>query len=252
MRLELIFQIENKGELSSEIPSDYRRIFVSFLKRAIENINEEKYYEKYFAPTVTKSYSFSVILPKPEFNGDVIRLNGSYIKMIFSSEDRDATGLIFSQAFLKQKHKKFPLPKGNSMTLEKIKKLPEQEITNSKVIFRTIAGAGLLIRYHEREDNKDKYYIIGEENAEKQLKIVLREQLLAFGFSKEDAEDIQIKPIRCKKVVARHYNSFIDATVGMFQMQANPRVLQYLYKAGIGSRSSIGFGLVELVTQDLL
>jgi CRISPR-associated endoribonuclease Cas6 len=248
MRLELTFKVENDGEM----PSDYRRIFVAYLKKSIESINQGKYYERYFASATTKPYSFSVILPKPIFRGEVIKLNGWDIKMIFSSEDKDGTGLIFSQAFLRMKNRNFKIPNKNSITLKHIKILSEKEIVNQKVIFKTVAGAGLVIREHSQSNNSDKYYVLGEEKAEKQLKVVLKEQLLKRGFSDEVAEDIQIKPIQCKKVVARHYASFIDSTVGMFEMQADPKILQYFYKAGIGSRSSIGFGLVDLVTQDLL
>ena len=52
--------------------------------------------------------------------------------------------------------------------------------------------------------------------------------------------------------MVKHYGKYIDVTTGMFEIQANKRILQYLYNSGIGSRSSAGFGMVDLVTQDLI
>jgi Uncharacterized protein predicted to be involved in DNA repair (RAMP superfamily) len=248
MRIELMFELAKIGE----IPMDYRRIFLAFLKNAIVKINRPEYYDKYFGTTNSKDYSFTVIFEKPIFRNDVIQVEGKNMRMIFSADDKNNTGLIFMNAFIAQKNKAFPLQDGNAMILKNLRRMKEKNIINSKVIFKTMAGSGVVTRLHKREGNKDKYYVLGEEGAEKQLQYVLKEQLQNAGFRVEDAENIQVKPIQCKKVISRYYNGYIDSTVGMFEMQGKPKVLQYLYMAGMGSRHSSGYGLLDLVTQDLL
>jgi CRISPR-associated endoribonuclease Cas6 len=246
MRLELTFESS-----TNIISADYRRIFVSFLKNAIGSAKQAQYYERYFS-TLAKDYSFTVIFENPKFQGDEIHLGGRNIKMIFSAADSNNTGFIFGHAFIAQENKEFPLPRGHSMILKSMKKVKEEQIVNSKVIFKTIVGTGLVIREHFRDTNKDKYYVWGEKQAEVQFQRVLIEQLSRAGFALAQAENIQVKPIQSKKVVVKHYERYIDVNVGMFEMQADTSVLQYLYQAGAGSRHSIGFGMLELVTQDLL
>src|SRR3712207_7728236 len=84
------------------------------------------------------------------------------------------------------------------------------------------------------------------------LKVVLVNQILNAGFTKKEADDIKVNPIQCKKVVVKHYKRYIDTTTGLFEIQADNKILQHFYDVGIGSRKSIGFGMIDLVTQDLL
>lgn len=46
MRIELYFELEK-----NIIPSDNRAMFVSFLKKTLEECNQGKYYEHYFTGT---------------------------------------------------------------------------------------------------------------------------------------------------------------------------------------------------------
>ena len=59
---------------------------------------------------------------------------------------------------------------------------------------------------------------------------------------------IKITPIRPKKTVVKHYNQFIESSIGSFILEGNPAVLDYLYKACVGSRRSSGFGLFEVIS----
>lgn len=247
MKFYLTLEIEK-----SNFPLDYRRVVLSYIKNAVSKCNDGKYYDKYFKDTIQKDYCFSVVLPKPKFNKDKILLDGNEIKILFSTDDKLKTGLILFSAFIAQKNKRFPIPDNNSITLKKITQQKENLITNSKVIFKTTKGSGLCVRDHNKETNKDTHYVFSDEKFEERLKVVLKKQAIEAGFSEYEAENIKFKPIQCKKVVAKHYNIYIDTTIGMFEMEANNRLLQYFYDAGLGSRKSAGFGMVDLITQDLL
>ena len=204
MRIELYFELEK-----NIIPSDNRAMFVSFLKKTLEECNQGKYYEHYFTGTDRKDYF----------------------------------------AFIGMKHKRFPLPDQNSMILKKIVKVQEEVITSDKVIFRTVPGGGLIIREHFRENNTDNYYTINDKEFEEKAGDSLKRQAIYAGFAENEVQEIKIKTISGKKVVTRIYKQFIDISIGFFLIEAKPEILQYFYQVGVGGHSSMGYGLLQIIQQ---
>lgn len=242
MRLELLLNLD-----APNLPQDYKPLFVSYLKNALSKCNDGKFYDRYFGSVGVKDYSFSVMLSKPRFIEGNIELGERQVKILFTANDKEKTGLIFWHAFISQKNKRFPLPNGNGITLKKINQLQEKLITSNKVIFKTVTGAGLAIRKHDREKNRDWYFVIQDEEFQNQMKVVLGAQAKKAGFSDEIAKNIDIKPIQCKKVVVKQFGTFVDVTVGIFEMEADCELLQYFYQAGMGSRHSQGLGVVDVI-----
>lgn len=245
MRIELLFELEKP-----ELPKDNKRIWISFLKNVITKCNKGKYYDRYFSGTNSKDYTFSVILPNPQFVGEKVVLENNQMKMIFSADDRNKSGLIFYSAFIQAKKRKFPLPEDNAMTLKNIRRLREQLIVSSKVIFRTVTGGGLVVREHDKEKNKDKYYTFQDEGFHEKLKTVLKVQAEEAGFLENTAEKITMTPIQCRKVLVKQYGTYVDVTVGIFQLEGDSDLLQYFYQAGIGSKHSMGYGMLDIVSQE--
>ena len=75
MRIELYFELEK-----NIIPSDNRAMFVSFLKKTLEECNQGKYYEHYFTGTDRKRSCFLImewaeayIVTAPSFQTDIGR-----------------------------------------------------------------------------------------------------------------------------------------------------------------------------------
>lgn len=244
MRFCLNFQLEK-----NTCPKDYRRIILSYIKKSLSEISQGKYYEKYFKNTIQKDFSFSVKFPRgSKFTKDEIILGDYNIKVLFTTDDKEKTGMILQQAFLKQRHIKFPISNQNSIKLNSIDQLRSQKIISSKVIFKTY---GLCVREHYKgEKNEDIYHVYNDEKFNEQLSIVLQNQAKQGGFSKDMVEGVRLLPLNCKKVLVSHYNSLIDTTVGTFLLEGNPLFIQYLYNVGLGSRNSC-FGYLDLVTQDL-
>ena len=242
MRFYLTFELEK-----SSLPKDYRRIILSYIKKSLTEILDGRYYSQYFKDNIQKDFCFSLKLPKSKFTKDEIILEDNSIKVLFTSDDRQKTGLLLQQAFMKQKNKKFLIPNQNSITLKQIHQQREQKITSSKVIFKTY---GLCIRDHNKEKNKDNHYVYSDEKFNEQLKVVLKNQISQTGFSKDIVDSIKFSPINCKKVLVKHYDTCVDTTVGSFLLEGNPLLLQYLYDVGMGSRNTM-FGYLDLVTQDL-
>lgn len=242
MRFYLTFELEK-----SSLPKDYRRIILSYIKKSLTEILDGRYYSQYFKDNIQKDFCFSLKLPKAKFTKDEIILEDNSIKVLFTSDDRQKTGLLLQQAFMKQKNKKFLITNQNSITLKQIHQQREQKITSSKVIFKTY---GLCIRDHNKETNKDNHYVYSDEKFNEQLKVVLKNQISQTGFSKYIVDSIKFSPINCKKVLVKHYDTYVDTTVGSFLLEGNPLLLQYLYDVGMGSRNTM-FGYLDLVTQDL-
>lgn len=240
MRIEIQFAVRKE-----EFPLDYRRIFISFLKTCISECNESKYMDKYYCPGKEKQYSFAVFFDNPQFMQDKIHLGGNKVKLVFSTADR-LTGFIFYASFLEHRNRKFPLEDGNEMMLVNAKELKQQKITGTQVLLNI--ASPLCVRKHNAEKNYDYYYSYAHEEFETVFLYVVRAQLENAGFTEKYLEGFRIVPVSCKKVIVKHYESKIECTLGKIMLEGNPVILQYLLEAGLGSRKSAGFGLLELLS----
>lgn len=236
----------------TNFPIEYRSIIISYIKNAILKCNNGKYYEKFFKDTTQKDYCFSVVLPKSKFYKDKIELQNNEIKILFSTGDTQKTGLILFNAFIAQKNKIYPLPDNNFMVLKSITNKKQELISEERVIFKTSLGSCICVREHDRESNKDKYYVSSDTDFREKLNNVIIHQLLQAGFTEKEVKEVKVNPIQCKKVVVKHYKRYIDVTTGIFEVNGTSEILQHFYDVGFGSRKSAGFGMLDLVTQDLL
>ena len=116
---------------------------------------------------------------------------------------------------------------------------------------RQAKGSSICVREHNKEKNEDKYYIYSDPEFREKLDIVLKNELRSI-ISEKDIEEIVVNPIQCSKCVVKHYGNYIDTSIGLFEISAKPYILNYLHNVGIGSRKSAGFGMIELVTSDLV
>lgn len=247
MRFVLNFELKE-----NILPVEYRKVVLSYIKNALTNCNDGKYFDKYFNGAEQKDYCFTVMLPKSTFKKDYVYLKENKFKIVFSCGEKEKTALILYSAFIAEKDKSYPLAKGNFMTLRSLSFINSDEIKNNRVIFKTSLGSGLCVREHDRVTKKDNYYVFNDDLFREKINFVLKNQLLKAGFTEEEVNCVKVNPIDCKKVAVKHYNFFIAVSIGIFEMQGDYRVLQYLYDVGIGSRKSMGFGMVDLVIQDLI
>lgn len=243
MKFSLEFKLkENK------ISCEYRKTIMYFLKRCINDANDGKYYDDFYGNSNSKNLTFSVFLKNPQFIGEKIILGSNQLKVIISILDIKYS-YIFYSSFLEAKHKKVVLESDNYMVLEKVIKLSETEVYNNKLLIKM--NSPLLVRKHDREKNRDWYFYFSEQEFKEELKNNLQFQLYNEGFSEQLINEIRIEPIKCKKVVVKHYGCRFAGSLGNFLLEGNPIILNYLLKAGISSRRNEGFGMAELLTDDL-
>ena len=60
-------------------------------------------------------------------------------------------------------------------------------------------------------------------------------------------EGFKINPIQSKKIIVKLYEKKIESSIGTFEIEGKTKLLDYLYRAGIGSKKAMGFGLFEII-----
>lgn len=242
MRICLEFNIRH-----NYLPLDYRRCFVSFIKKALSVGNNSKYLGEYYMDTEQKPFMFTVVMQKPKFSKEKVTFENNKVKMYFSVTDKDRTSFIFTNCFLKMKYIDFPLPDGNVMCLVNVAKIKEQKIMGERVIFATTCSSSILVREHNKETNRDKYYTCEDEQYKERLEESIRWQCLKEGYSNLDVEQIKVNEVIGRKVVIKNYNVLIDGVTGTFDISAPKHILNYLYTVGFGARKSFGFSYVDII-----
>lgn len=241
MRIKMQFEL-----IKNQVPLDYRSSIMSFIKHTLSSVKDGKYFEMFYKDTMAKDFTWCVMFHHPSFLKDIITLSDSQITMLFSVRNADTKGLILVNAFLNQKGKTFALPLQNSMTLKSVQLLPEKSITGKSAIFKTAPGSSMCVRQHDKESNQDTYYTPADDDFDSFFLQTLKYQLIRAGFSQQKAENVRACFVHYKKLVVKHYHTYMDTVIGSFAMEADADVLQYFLDSGIGSRRSEGFGFINL------
>lgn len=242
MKILLNFRTSN-----NKITIEYRKVLLSFFKKALSEIADSKYYEKFYSSPQRRSFTFAVKLPRPTFSKQEIAIEKNEFQLVFSTGD-SMTGFIFMSAFIAQKGKQFNAPLGNIFTLGSVSQIKEKTVASNSALIKM--QSPLCLREHNRESNKDTYIsVASNEFAEKSQKI-LKEQLLSENFPEKLADEVSIVPVNAKKTVVYHYGCAIECSIGEFVINADRSIINYFLKSGIGSRKSSGFGCAELIAYD--
>ena len=236
MRYKLEFELENE-----EIPIQYRKSILSFIKLSLSENNQE-YYEKYYKnkDCIIKPYTFGTIFQSPQFKKDTINLKNKKFDLIISIADYN-TAIIFYNAFNKQKNQKFSLNK-NSMKLKNIELILEKKVQEENII-KFISP--LVVR--ERENRKDFYHSYESEKFMQILKTNIKEQLKITNINPAKADTIKLEAVKAKKAIIQFYEKKIETSLGTFKIKGDKELIEYLYKSGMGSKHSSGFGMFEII-----
>lgn len=243
MRLHFTFELENEN-----MPIDYRRKFVSYIKFCVENSDKDFYEELYGkGRTVSKDFVMSFyFIPETRISKEQIYVNSKKIILKISTPD-SYLGIQIYNAICKQKLKWYKLSDINTIRLVKVYAEKERVITQKSVIFNAISP--IVIRDHNKETGKDWFYTFEDEQAVDILKRNLKSDL-EKKFDRNisyDIEQLKIEFLKMKKVVVQNYGLNIQCSLGTFKMEGESYLLQYLYQRGIGGKRSLGFGYLELL-----
>ena len=230
-----------------ELPLDYHRSFLSFLKFAFEKYEKGRFFEEYYGVGKKKAVTFGVIFNQPYFGSETIAIQNPQIKMILSSHNKK-TAFVYFNALLGVKGQKHNINGGNALTLKGIRMENEMNIHQNAVLFKMTSA--LCLRQHEYEGNKDRYVSVDS----KDFYDVLRKSILEQCQDYDDrlgpfVPELKIDAHRLRKTVVAFYGQKIEVSIGEIGFIGNPRLLDAIAKMNLGSRRSAGFGLLTYIDQ---
>jgi len=235
MRLILKFKLEHE-----KFTNQYRNFLTSYFKFALS----KEYYDefsKYYENPQTKNFTFTVFIKNlKHYNGLIISPNKEII-MTISSSDYKFIMLLYN-SLLMNKNKKMNISPNNKIRLSQLSLTHLKEINNNEIKIKMLSP--LLIRDRDIENNIDSYKTIKDDNFIKYLNdnLIYLAKSLNLNINK-----LEITPIKTKKVVVPVMQVRYDATIGTFKLKGDLETLNTLYKIGIGSRRSYGFGMFEVI-----
>lgn len=244
MKMRIKIEMETEDE---NLPIDYRGKFLSYIKSAVADYSPELFELLYENGTKPKKFCFSIyFVPEVQVGKDGIVLNSKRLVVWMTSTD-NLMGIHLCNAFMPRRNKWLPLADyNNRLCILSISKVQEKSITTNSIQFKILSP--IVIRDHNREEDRDWYYTFEDENSEAIWKRNLQAELRnSFGRNIDsDISALQFKPIKIKKTVVKNYGIYIPCTIGSFALEGERYLLDYIYKAGIGSRRSLGFGCVDI------
>lgn len=227
------------------IPVEIRKTIISFFKKSLTEAHNSKYYPEFFTGTQIKDYSFSIIFPLDKYLGEEIYLKKPEMKVIVSCSEKNNIGFLLVNVFLSQRNKNFPLPKNTHMILRDVRIVEEKNISGEEAIFQTTIGGGIVVRDHSKENNKDICYSVGDEKFEEVLNWLMKERFKRLGYPEDIFKDFSCKLLQGRKIIVKHFDLKFPITTGRFKIKAPKILLEEIYRTGMGSRLSQGFGLLE-------
>lgn len=237
MKYILKFELEK-----NKFKADYRRVFISFFKKAITNYMDGIFYkELYDSGTYKKSLVWTVKFSNPKFQNENLILNSNQITMTIKVTDMQ-TALIYYSSLLGLKNCKFSVDTDNTMTLKSIKLLKENKITGNFAVFRIFSP--ICLREHSKENNKDWYYTYENEKFKQALYNSIK---IDISHSANEIDKLEFDFSRLKKVIVLAFEQKIHTTIGLLAIKGDNLILNHINNFGIGSRKNSGFGLVETI-----
>ena len=254
MRIKLHFELENKI-----IPKDYRVLILSFIKHSLEKNFEKSYKEIYESKPIMKFFTFSVYLPKPKIEKDKIELDKNYFNAVFSIYDNKRFIEFynsFNSMIIKnnEENKEHPYPlKDNKMRLKNITMENEKIITSNRAIIKFLSP--LVVRKHEeitineKRKGKDIYLDFNDSDFNEQLNYSVTRLIKDLKLNGVNS-NIKLEPCKsARKTVIDFKNVLIHSSIGEYIISGESELLNILYKTGIGSKRSGGFGMFDVIKE---
>jgi len=243
MRIKIEFETRNE-----QLPIDYRRKFLSYLKGAIDEYNHDLYETLYGTGHSSKAFCLSIyFMPKVIITKDQVLLHSKRLQATFATRDV-LLGIHLVNALMARLNRWLPLAdSGNELKAVLITKTEEVTISTNVVHFKILSP--LVIRDHDEKEGKDWYLTFEDDDFERVWKRNLTTELQNV-FRRDvsgDIEALKIKSIDLRKTVVKSYSIYIACTIGSFVLEGEMYLLDYLYKSGIGSRRAMSFGCVDIV-----
>ena len=226
------------------MPADYRRIFLSLFKHAMQEYSEKKLLYYFGGEAMKKNYCWAVNLPGAKFSGDTVTLSKSELTLRFSTPD----AAVFSDFYnaLNAIRGKAYSHNGVTMCIKDIFMPPMNRVTSGSITAHMISP--LVLREHDAKTNKDVYFTAESEDFEIRLRDTVRNRLNDFCEDAALADTLEVLDVsRARRTVIRYYGMKFHATIGDIVLRGDPKLLEWMRLIGIGSHCSAGFGMFNAV-----
>lgn len=227
------------------IDKDKNRIFISILKSSLESYDENVYKVFFENGVKRKSYCFALYMKDAKFTRDKIIIPNKKVIFKLSTADLEDSIHIYN-ALIKNMKKTYKV-KENVLILNKIYIDREKKMYDNQATFTTLSP--IVARKHQGDNKHTWYHSINDEVGRLLLLNNLKIQLLEeFGQDRIfDIEEVKIEVLANKEVKVKNYGIEVLGNLCTLKIYAKNYILDYIYKSGIGSRRSSGFGMLELV-----
>lgn len=243
MRIRVEF--ETKGEM---LPVDYRSKFLSYLKKAFEEYNLDIYQALYESGANFKALCFAIYFcPEAKILKSGITLTSKRMIATFTTQNV-MMGVHLVNAFLSRRNSWAALgDTGNELKIISVARVQERDIKTNKAVFKILSP--IVVRDHDQQEERDWYLTFEDDIFVDIWKRNLKSELRNIGRQdwNNAVDELQIIPRQLRKIVVLNYSIYIPCTIGTFALEGEPYLLDYIYKAGMGSRRSLGFGCLDLL-----
>lgn len=242
MRFTVELLLENET-----IPKDKNRIILSILKNCYSSYSQE-YYQNLYEDSANKvkNFTFSLYMPNCKFLREEIHIPDKKIFLNFSAYSHE-DGIMFYNSLLNSKGKQYPV-KNNQIQIGKLRLIKEKTIYSNEAVFKTMSP--IVVREHKNDNKKTWYHSLNSKEGQaifiNNLKYQLEDVFGEKGLL--DFKDVYVEvSSRNREVKVKNYGIEVLSNIGKLKIKAKPYILDYLYRSGIGSKRSSGFGMMDIV-----
>lgn len=204
------------------IPRDYRRGVVSFFKGIVP---------QYYQDNLSRPFCFSLELPDPIYTRKYVEYSGKTFFLYISSYPPSLLCDI-AKAFVNvDKLRLF----GIDLQVAGITILKTEDIVSDVVSFKTISP--LVVR------NEQNYSLSSIDNNFRGSLVGSIYRMARFFGKQCNIKEVEYN---MKSRKTPHYENAVIENHGTIKIHANREALELMYFAGIGSRRSQGFGLLDM------
>ena len=245
-------------------PVNFRVKILHMLKVGLKEYDRE-IFEELFDSAKQKNYTWAVYFHAIKFEKErILFLNENDKRFIINFSIFDnVDSLNIYNAFSSIRFKKFKISDETKVRITNISVVQRKFVKNNVLNVKTLSP--VVCRDHDRETEKDKYYV----GTDKEFPVIIKRNLylrlkeIMGEYVEKDIEDLVIDASKTKKVVVKHYDKrsaaqkessekefkgiLIDASVGTIKFEGKSYLLDYIYSAGLGSLTGSGFGMLEII-----
>ncbi len=255
MRLKLVLKSLEEGII---LPVHYNYTLQGFLYSIMPSELSKLLHDEGFKSVSEREYKlfvysriFSDEKPRYEKDNKLLYFSGN-INIYFSSPFYDMMSL-FSNELSKKIGKSFDLL-DNRVLLDSFT-IENNDVLINEMLVRTLSPITIYSTLHDRRDKKKTYYYNpNETDFNYYINENMRRKYDAFSHSimaddESEYKDILIQPkyfdTKRNMHIIYYKDTVIKAYSGIFKLKGSKRILDFCLKTGIGSKNSMGFGMLE-------